>query len=92
MSKLHIDHLMIEAQRATEQGAEAPPFWMCGPKGILECRWLDPHFGFVEVEGRDGFFMAKQIAEHDPVLAREKGDAELIHAGLADLCALVAEQ
>lgn len=36
-------------------------FVLVGPCGIIECEWLDPHFGMFQFKGKEGFVMTKQI-------------------------------
>ncbi len=36
-------------------------FLLVGPKGTIECEWLDPHFGMFQFKGQEGFVMTKQV-------------------------------
>lgn len=38
-------------------------FTLNGPSGSKECKWLDPYFGFFQIEGGDGFNTIKQVPE-----------------------------
>jgi hypothetical protein len=38
-------------------------FVIAGPSGLIECEWLDPHFGIFQMKGHEGFVMTKQIPE-----------------------------
>ncbi len=41
-------------------------FVMIGPLGSVNATWLDPFFGFITIDGHDGFFMTKQFANAFP--------------------------
>jgi hypothetical protein len=50
-------------------------FVLVGPRGIIECEWLDPYFGIFQFKGKDGFVMVKQIPADIDVVMPEQEDA-----------------
>lgn len=57
---------IYRAQKIAEDRMVGNPNWdksfkLVGPKGEIECEWLDPYFGLFQMKGGDGFVMVKQI-------------------------------
>jgi hypothetical protein len=52
-------------------------FVLLGPRGAIECEWLDPYFGLFQIKGQEGFVMTKQIPAHLDIImpAPESTDA-----------------
>lgn len=38
-------------------------FLIVGPAGAINAKWLEPHFGFIQVDGSDGFNTTQQLSE-----------------------------
>lgn len=53
----------LAQDRAVHGGDWDKSFVLVGPRGLVECEWLDPHFGFFQIKGQEGFVMTKQIPE-----------------------------
>ena len=55
---------ILQCQKLAK-GMNSSTFTLCGPKGELECEWLDPDFGFFEIIGKEGFLRVEdfQFAE-----------------------------
>jgi hypothetical protein len=43
------------------QDLEVDDFLLCGSKGKLKAKWLDSYLGLFQIEGEEGFMMAKDI-------------------------------
>jgi hypothetical protein len=70
---------IYRAQKIAEDRAIDPnwnkSFVLVGPRGIIECEWLDPYFGLFQFKGKDGFVMVKQIPADIDVVMPEQEDA-----------------
>lgn len=51
---------------------EPMDFVIVGPLGKqLKAKWLDPYFGFLQIDGEKGFVTSKQLAEMGDALSVE---------------------
>lgn len=70
------------AQKVAEDRALDPnwnkDFTLVGPRGAIECEWLDPYFGLFQMKGHDGFVMVKDIpSDIDAIMPPEELSASL---------------
>lgn len=64
---------IYRAQKIAEDRALDPgwdkSFKLVGPRGEIDCEWLDPYFGLFQMKGKNGFIMVKDIpADIDAVM------------------------
>ncbi len=52
---------IAQDRMAESRGDWDKKFTLIGPRGILNCEWLDPYFGFFTIEGHEGFLRTKDI-------------------------------
>lgn len=56
-------NILVDAIRGTKFGFRAH-----FPTGVILLLWLDPYMGLIEIPGRSGFFLARDIDEEFPAL------------------------
>lgn len=56
------------AEKAKDIGYDCAKFVALFPSGPKQCYWLDAYFGFLNVEGLDGFVTLQQIDDLYPNL------------------------
>jgi hypothetical protein len=69
---------IYRAQKIAE-GRALNPSWnksfvLVGPRGVIECEWLDPYFGLLQLKGKDGFVMVSQIPAGIEAVMPSEGD------------------
>lgn len=52
---------------AKSVGFDSVEFKLVGPTGELKCKWLDAHFGFFEIEGKEGFYRVQEFLFIDDI-------------------------
>ncbi len=53
---------------AKERGFDSMKFTAFFPAGPKVCTWLDAYFGIFQIDGTDGFVMAREVDERFPDL------------------------
>lgn len=60
---------LYQAQRAAKDRRQMDgEFMIVFPVGPRKCRWIDPYFGFFEIDGIDGFVRVDDIDRQYPDL------------------------
>lgn len=60
------NHWLEFERYAQSNGYDSLEFMAFFPNGVRKCRWLDAYFGFIVMDGEEGFVSVSQLQELVP--------------------------